>query len=139
MLDVLRRLVGRFFVPSGEDVGSLGVADVAAAVGAPHEAESGAAAATGADAALHVVPEVVRGDMNQSGEPFLDLAGLVGFDHVRIEPPSADGSTCPLEVGIEGRDVVLIARSERLGVLLSAATARALALSLMGAAEEVIS
>jgi hypothetical protein len=43
-----------------------------------------------------------------------------------------------MEVGIEGREVVLLARSERLGVLLDAATARALGLSLIAASEEAL-
>ena len=44
---------------------------------------------------------------------------------------------CPLSVGVEGRDVVLFARTERLGVLLTPEAARNLAASLVEAARRV--
>jgi hypothetical protein len=55
---------------------------------------------------------------------------------VFIEATEAD--ICSVTVGIEGSDVVLLARSEGLGILRAPQVARALGLSLIAASEEAI-
>lgn len=53
---------------------------------------------------------------------------------------SGHGTTraeCPLTVGIQDGEVVLFARTERLGVLLAPTTARELAASLVAASDHV--
>jgi hypothetical protein len=57
---------------------------------------------------------------------------------VAAVPAVPDGDlVCPITVGIEGRDVVLVARSEGLGIFLEPCVARSLGLSLIAASEEV--
>ncbi len=129
--------LGRDLESDWEDVCPVGVADVAAAVGASDEPVSGAASAASPDVPVHVVAESPDRDVQERSEAFLDLLSLLSFDHVGIVQRGPDGAGNPLEVRLRGRDVALLVPSEGLGVLLEPAVAVALGRSLIASAEEL--
>lgn len=138
MIANVKRLVRWLFVACRKDVGSAGVAHVVATMRPTDELDPGATAAASTDVALEVVAQVGNPDVQHGGELLFDLLGEFGFDHVPIQGDRSDGTDCPLTVGIEGRDLVLFAASERLGVLLEPPVARALGMSLIAASEEAM-